>query len=441
MKKIILIFCIIAAGIGIVLTLSSKVLESNISEIISKPDDVSSKESSMATKILPEPDIKSPVKIAEKRGYKLNNHKVDYDNFVFSRSIVYNKSGYELEFYDESLNRDGSKTIIRSRYSYDFDDNNYSYKYWYDGGEEQYDTKYVYNNRGQLIKTYDKNNKIIRECKYNETGQIVLNDNYDVEWKETYSYNGDTKTTQRFDRTDGKYILDRERVEVFDDEGNLMKYRQYSYSTGEKRLVETETFYLGGKKSEYIRYQDSEIVEKALREYNSHGELINCTVTHFYYDDEDGNYTDTFSYTYRREYDKYGNPTIEYFGDEILFIWNYTYHDGTEFLACDHYPEYFKNNSSHTNTSMGSYPQFNSSNSYNNSYDNGNNNQNYTPQRYQCRACRGSGRCSPCGGTGRVLLRNDPNGNPVYGDHRLCNGSGDCSACKGDGWLDPGIDY
>lgn len=75
----------------------------------------------------------------------------------------------------------------------------------------------------------------------------------------------------------------------------------------------------------------------------------------------------------------------------------------------------------------------------NNNYDNSNLNK---YDRTPCRACRNTGRCVPCGGTGKTkskkIYHEDWSTELVEEDHRMCGGTGWCSACKGDGYLDPG---
>lgn len=84
------------------------------------------------------------------------------------------------------------------------------------------------------------------------------------------------------------------------------------------------------------------------------------------------------------------------------------------------------------------YPQYNTTNYYS------------TPQqnrvnRKACRACRNTGNCIPCNGSGqtrtKVQYHSDWSKELVDERCNTCGGSGSCRACGGDGWLDEGIDY
>lgn len=65
-----------------------------------------------------------------------------------------------------------------------------------------------------------------------------------------------------------------------------------------------------------------------------------------------------------------------------------------------------------------------------------------TPIRNACRACKQTGRCGVCNGSGQqisaVSLVTEET---VYMDCRTCGGRGICHACGGDGYLDEGIDF
>lgn len=66
-------------------------------------------------------------------------------------------------------------------------------------------------------------------------------------------------------------------------------------------------------------------------------------------------------------------------------------------------------------------------------------------KRQACRACRNTGNCVPCNGTGqtktKVIYHSDWSKELVDERCKTCGGSGLCRACGGDGWLDEGIDY
>lgn len=61
--------------------------------------------------------------------------------------------------------------------------------------------------------------------------------------------------------------------------------------------------------------------------------------------------------------------------------------------------------------------------------------------RYPCRACKQSGNCPVCDGSGQTktrLIRDSELGvlDTEYETCETCGGSGLCFSCKGDGWLD-----
>lgn len=65
-----------------------------------------------------------------------------------------------------------------------------------------------------------------------------------------------------------------------------------------------------------------------------------------------------------------------------------------------------------------------------------------TPIRNACRACRQTGRCTVCRGTGQqVSAMSLVIDETVYEDCKTCGGSGTCHACGGDGYLDEGVDF
>lgn len=67
-----------------------------------------------------------------------------------------------------------------------------------------------------------------------------------------------------------------------------------------------------------------------------------------------------------------------------------------------------------------------------------------TPASYPCRACRQTGSCSVCNGSGRTIVGvnyySSPN-EPIEGNCTTCGGSGRCHACGGDGFLNEGVDF
>lgn len=67
-----------------------------------------------------------------------------------------------------------------------------------------------------------------------------------------------------------------------------------------------------------------------------------------------------------------------------------------------------------------------------------------TPASYPCRACRQTGTCSVCNGSGRTIVGVNYYSSPyepIEGDCKTCGGSGRCHSCGGDGFLNEGIDF
>ena len=66
------------------------------------------------------------------------------------------------------------------------------------------------------------------------------------------------------------------------------------------------------------------------------------------------------------------------------------------------------------------------------------------PRRDPCIACKNTGVCPVCDGTGQTkdfLVVRDDGLDTEYRQCKFCGGSTLCSGCGGDGWLDEGVDF
>lgn len=381
-------------------------------------------------KSLPPKDIDTPVTFKEERVYSSSNGTIQdgiiiaYDNYVWAKNSTYNNDGYLTHFsyksdsYTESFN-----------YKYDFSDENYSYVY---SGS----TKYVYGKDGNLLKQFS-NDKLVYLYTYNSKGQEISKIEYNEgKWayKNLTSFDGNIKTTLVIHNEEGKEIKEQEIKEKFDKKGNVIEKTEYYYNNGIKEKHLKIVYESNRKSSTSYFYNDGSIRQKVVTEYDSHGENIK---ENFYSDDGD------FSTETRREYDKYGNPTLEINKiihsadrmDVMIKIYNYTYTDGTKFIAKEKYSNLFRNvfsNSADTHY----YPSAPTMQQNSTDY------QKRQPHEEYCRACNGTGTCHACNGTGKqVSAMSLASDETVYRNCGACNGTGTCGGCGGDGKITEGIDY
>ena len=291
-----------------------------------------------AEKILPEKDIDSPVTFKEERVYSSSNGTIQdgiiiaYDNYVWANSSTYNNDGYltHFSYKSDSYTEDFD-------YKYDFSDENYSCVY---KGSQ----KYVYGKDGNLLKQFSKD-KLMYLYTYNSKGQEISKIEYNEgKWayKNLTSFDGNIKTTLVIYNEEGKEIKEQEIKEKLDKKGNVIEKTEYYYNNGIKEKQFKIVYESNRKFSTSYFYNDGMIRLKVVTEYDSHGENIK---ENFYSDDGD------FSSETRREYDKYGNQTLEinkimYSADRVdvmIKIYNYTYGDGTKFIAKEKYSNLFRN--------------------------------------------------------------------------------------------------
>lgn len=381
-------------------------------------------------KSLPQKDIDTPVTFKEERVYSSSNGTIQdgiiiaYDNYVWAKNSTYNNDGYLTHFsyksdsYTESFN-----------YKYDFSDENYSYVY---SGS----TKYVYGKDGNLLKQFS-NDKLVYLYTYNSKGQEISKIEYNEgKWayKNLTSFDGNIKTTLVIHNEEGKEIKEQEIKEKFDKKGNVIEKTEYYYNNGIKEKQLKIVYESNRKSSTSYFYNDGSIRQKVVTEYDSHGENIK---ENFYSDDGD------FSTETRREYDKYGNPTLEINKiihsadrmDVMIKIYNYTYTDGTKFIAKEKYSNLFRNVSSNS-ADTHYYPSAPTMQQNSTDY------QKRQPHEEYCRACNGTGTCHACNGTGKqVSAMSLASDETVYRNCGACNGTGTCGGCGGDGKITEGIDY
>lgn len=381
-------------------------------------------------KSLPQKDIDTPVTFKEERVYSSSNGTIQdgiiiaYDNYVWAKNSTYNNDGYLTHFsyksdsYTESFN-----------YKYDFSDENYSYVY---SGS----TKYVYGKDGNLLKQFS-NDKLVYLYTYNSKGQEISKIEYNEgKWayKNLTSFDGNIKTTLVIHNEEGKEIKEQEIKEKFDKKGNVIEKTEYYYNNGIKEKQLKIVYESNRKSSTSYFYNDGSIRQKVVTEYDSHGENIK---ENFYSDDGD------FSTETRREYDKYGNPTLEINKiihsadrmDVMIKIYNYTYTDGTKFIAKEKYSNLFRNVSSNS-ADTHYYPSAPTMQQNSTDY------QKRQPHEEYCRACNGTGTCHACNGTGKqVSAMSLASDETIYRNCGACNGTGTCGGCGGDGKITEGIDY
>lgn len=381
-------------------------------------------------KCLPQKDIYTPVTYKEERVYSSSNGTIQdgiiiaYDNYVWAKNSTYNNDGYLTNFsyksdsYTENFN-----------YKYDFSDENYSYVY---SGSK----KYVYGKDGNLLKQFS-NDKLVYLYTYNSKGQETSKIEYNEgKWayKNLTSFNGNIKTTLVIHNEEGKEIKEQEIKEKFDKKGNVIEKTEYYYNNGIKEKQLKIVYESNRKSSTSYFYNDGSIRQKVVTEYDSHGENIK---ENFYSDDGD------FLTETRREYDKYGNPTLEINKiihsadrmDVMIKIYNYTYTDGTKFIAKEKYSNLFRNVSSNS-ADTHYYPSAPIMQQNSTDY------QKRQPHEEYCRACNGTGTCHACNGTGQqVSAMSLASDETVYRNCGACNGTGTCGGCGGDGKITEGIDY
>lgn len=291
-----------------------------------------------AEKILPQKDIESPVIFKEERVYSSASNVIEdgivtsYENYVWAKSWSYNDDGYLVNFtYRESSCSEETK------YKYDFSDENCSYMY---SGSQ----KYVYGKDGKLLKQFS-NGELAYLYKYNSKGQETAKIEYNEgKWacKNLTTYDGNIRTTLVVHNEEGKEIKKQEIKEKLDKKGNVIEKTEYYYNNGIKEKQFKIVYKSNRKFSTSYFYNDGTIRQKVVTEYDSHGENIK---ENFYSDDGE------FSTETRREYDKYGNPTLEIYKlihsadrtDFMIKIYNYTYSDGTKFIGKDMFPNLFRN--------------------------------------------------------------------------------------------------
>lgn len=381
-------------------------------------------------KSLPPKDIDTPVTFKEERVYSSSNGTIQdgiiiaYDNYVWAKNSTYNDDGYLTHFSYKS-----DSYTENSNYKYDFSDENYSYVY---SGS----TKYVYGKDGNLLKQFS-NDKLVYLYTYNSKGQEISKIEYNEgKWayKNLTSFDGNIKTTLVIHNEEGKEIKEQEIKEKFDKKGNVIEKTGYYYNNGIKEKQLKIVYESNRKSSTSYFYNDGSIRQKVVTEYDSHGENIK---ENFYSDDGD------FSTETRREYDKYGNPTLEINKiihsadrmDVMIKIYNYTYTDGTKFIAKEKYSNLFRNVSSNS-ADTHYYPSAPTMQQNSTDY------QKRQPHEEYCRACNGTGTCHACNGTGKqVSAMSLASDETVYRNCGACNGTGTCGGCGGDGKITEGIDY
>ena len=358
-------------------------------------------------KSLPPKDIDTPVTFKEERVYSSSNGTIQdgiiiaYDNYVWAKNSTYNDDGYLTHFSYKSDSYTES-----SNYKYDFSDENYSYVY---SGS----TKYVYGKDGNLLKQFS-NDKLVYLYTYNSKGQEISKIEYNEgKWayKNLTSFDGNVKTTLVIHNEEGKEIKEQEIKEKFDKKGNVIEKTEYYYNNGIKEKQLKIVYESNRKSSTSYFYNDGSIRKKVVTEYDSHGENIK---ENFYSDDGD------FSTATRREYDKYGNPTLEIYklihsadrADFMIKIYNYTYSDGTKFIGKEMFPNLFRNVSANEQNFLKNRVD-NNANNYDSDMGN-------CPSSYDMKTTTNKKvikvwhECALCNGSGTIVYDTNP---PLYGQN------------------------
>lgn len=366
-------------------------------------------------KVLPPKDIDSPVKVKEERVYSSNNGSLQdglittYDNYVWAKSSTYNDEGYLVYF--SYKNGSNSEEI---KYKYDFSDENYSYVY---SGSQ----KYVYGRDGNLLKQFS-NGELMYLYRYNSNGQETSKIEYNEgQWayKNLISYDGNIKTTLVIHNEEGKEIKEQEIKEKFDKKGNIIEKTEYYYNNGIKEKQYYIVYEPDRMSSTSYQYNDGSISLKVVTKYDSHGENIK---EYFYSDDGD------FSTYTRREYDKYGNPTLEINEtrysiertDIMIKIYNYTYSDGTKFIAKEKYSNLFRSISASGQDPLGNNA-CNGVNFYDSNMGNSSIDRETTTNKDVTKVWHD---CALCNGRGTIVYDTNP---PLYGQEDYPKY---CSVCQ-----------
>lgn len=401
-KHVVWIFWI-SLFLGICLQFSSCKNKSNRSDnnLAITDSDVS------AEKKLPEKDIESPVIFKEERVYSSARNVIQdgiitsYENYVWAKKWLYNDDGYLVNF----TYRDGSCSE-ETKYKYDFSNENYSYVY---SGS----LKNVYGKDGSLLRQFS-NDKLVYLYKYNSKGQEIAKIEYNEgKWayKNLTTYDGNIRTTLVVHNEEGKEIKKQEIKEKLDEKGNVIEKTEYYYNNGIKEKHLKIVYESNRKFSTSYFYNDGTIRQKVVTEYDSHGENIK---ENFYSDDGD------FSTETRREYDKYGNPTLEIYKlihsadrtDFIIKIYNYTYSDGTKFIGKEMFPNLFRNVSAKEQDFLENRVD-NNVNTYDSDMGN-------CPSSYDMKTTTNKKvikvwhECALCNGSGTIVYDTNP---PLYGQN------------------------
>lgn len=258
--------------------------------------------------------------------------------------------------------------------------------------------------------------------RYNSNGQETSKIEYNEgQWayKNLISYDGNIKTTLVIHNEEGKEIKEQEIKEKFDKKGNIIEKTEYYYNNGIKEKQYYIVYEPDRMSSTSYQYNDGSISLKVVTKYDSHGENIK---EYFYSDDGD------FSTYTRREYDKYGNPTLEINEtrysiertDIMIKIYNYTYSDGTKFIAKEKYSNLFRSISASGQDPLGNNA-CNGVNFYDSNMGNSSIDRETTTNKDVTKVWHD---CALCNGRGTIVYDTNP---PLYGQEDYPKY---CSVCQ-----------
>lgn len=406
---------------------------------------------SCGQKTLPEPDIKTPVKVKEEIFYSWYANQLTSEGRIKSvsdynikKTYKYNELGYKVWYSREDNTKYGR--YESESWSYDMDNEDKTLVY-----DDEHRLVTMYNYDGKFVASFFGNGDVSSQKIYDSDGRLeqyleFYPDVNRLSMKCTYVYSDNKEVEYRYDDDNGTLRKSFITEKIFDDAGVIIKEKEYLITKKNEKSLSREYTYRNGVLVKNVSIGDYEIEYT----YNSYNDVIKeITTTSEYKNNTE----------YKRKYDRYGNPTLvlmhvkHYYNKTkrtedryFVSLYNYVYNDGTKFVAEDEYPDIIYGNSgrsySDSNNSNEFYRGGNSgySGGYNNSNSGGNtsypdNNNSNNTRRRDCYKCNKSGQytcpcysvptfgntqyheCSNCGQMHKVGVRHTCNCND-------CNGNG-----------------
>lgn len=433
----------------------------------------------------------------------------DYNNFEVRVVYTYNEYGLVLE-RNETDNRWDQQKYDKYEYDFDVPDSTicyrsseYVYHYTENADVAKGSEKKVYNSLGLITSSYRQYKDLVtvENRNYDKDGQEikVTNVSYDASgvWENKYEEirEGNTKTFFYLTNDNGNVRKERKNVKKYDNNDNIIEETEWEYDNGselkryndnytynkknnvvehkhhtinngkiqlsskilykyegdEETLTQEKWYELSESGNLYLRFQRNYRMGKRFTSESRYDEYGYCTESiesEYLYNADDKLLSSKQSdgSEQRKEYDEYGNLTLEYYksasGNISLTVYRYEYADGTVFDPCKSFPEFFLKGNNHNETveraseyqnNSGYYPD------YSNQFDNNSANEELYEEsepKYQiCRVCNGSGNCRQCGGAGQINAWRSIIGGGVEEYMKQCPScrTGTCTACNGEG--------